>query len=122
MKVVVRQKHRNHVLLLLRRACSRVESSLSRGDSNKTWDDGYPFGGNYWCDYEEKYPLAEELDGSSIWDAPYVIDENNVDNYPIVPEFTPLIIHIIIYNRNITISHSLSQKKVNQISLLITYP
>ena len=108
MKVVVRQKHRNHVLLLLRRACSRVESSLSRGDSNKTWDDGYPFGGNYWCDYEEKYPLAEELDGSSIWDAPYVIDENNVDNYPIVPEFTPLIIlslFIIATLLSVTLSH-----------------
>jgi len=51
------------------------------------WDDGYPSGGNYWSDYEERYPNATELDGSGIWDTPYVIDEGNQDNYPIVPEF-----------------------------------
>jgi nitrous oxidase accessory protein len=60
--------------------------------SKSTWDDGYPSGGNYWSDYEEKYPDAEEIDGSGIWDTPYVIDENNQDNYPIVPEFPSLII------------------------------
>jgi parallel beta-helix repeat protein len=51
------------------------------------WDDGYPSGGNYWGDYEARYPNATELDGSGIWDTPYVIDEGNQDNYPIVPEF-----------------------------------
>ena len=48
------------------------------------WDDGYPSGGNYWSDYEEMYPEAEELDGSGIWDIPYLIDENNQDNYPLM--------------------------------------
>jgi len=56
------------------------------------WDDGYPSGGNYWSDYEERYPNATEIDGTGIWDTPYVIDENNEDNYPIVPEFPSLII------------------------------
>jgi len=50
------------------------------------WDDGAGKG-NYWSDYEEKYPNATELDDSGIWDTPYVIDENNQDNYPIVAEF-----------------------------------
>ncbi len=46
------------------------------------WDNGEK--GNYWSDYEDKYPNAKELDGSGIWDTPYVIDENNQDNYPLV--------------------------------------
>jgi parallel beta-helix repeat protein len=52
-----------------------------------TWDNGYPSGGNYWSDYEDRYPDAKEIDESGIWDTPYVIDENNRDNYPMVPEF-----------------------------------
>jgi parallel beta-helix repeat protein len=38
--------------------------------------------GNFWSDYETKYPEAEEVDQSGIWNTPYVIDENNADNYP----------------------------------------
>jgi parallel beta-helix repeat protein len=53
------------------------------------WDDGAGEG-NYWSDYEERYPNATEIDG--IWDTPYVIDENNQDNYPIVPEFPSFLI------------------------------
>ena len=53
------------------------------------WDDGYPSGGNYWSDYKEEYPGAEELDGSGIWDTPYVIDEDNQDNFPLMEPLTP---------------------------------
>ena len=53
-------------------------------DSINVWDDGYPSGGNYWSDYEQKYPNAKELNGSGIWDAPYVIDERNQDRYPLM--------------------------------------
>jgi len=60
------------------------------------WDDGYPSGGNYWSDYEERYPDAEEIDGSGIWNTPYVINENNQDNYPIVPEFSTLTSMLLI--------------------------
>ena len=59
--------------------------------SINTWDDGAGKG-NYWSDYEYKYPDAEELDGTGIWDTPYIIDENNKDNYSIVPEFSSIII------------------------------
>jgi len=38
--------------------------------------------GNYWDDYKEKYPDAEEIDGTGIWDTPYSIDSDN-DNYPL---------------------------------------
>jgi len=51
------------------------------------WDNGYPSGGNYWSDYEERYPNATEIDGSGIWDTPYVMgDANNTDNYPLVSQ------------------------------------
>jgi len=55
------------------------------------WDDGVSEG-NYWSDYEDMYPDAEEIDWTSIWDTPYVIDENNQDNYPLVPEFSSFLI------------------------------
>jgi parallel beta-helix repeat protein len=57
-----------------------------------TWDKGYPTGGNYWSDYEDKYPNATEIDESGIWDTPYVIDELNQDNYPIIPESPSFVI------------------------------
>jgi len=53
------------------------------------WDDGYPSGGNYWSDYEERYPDAQELAGSGIWDTQYAIDENNQDNYPLMNPWSP---------------------------------
>ena len=55
------------------------------------WDDGYPSGGNYWSDYEDRYPDATEIDDSGIWDTPYVIDESNQDDYPLMePWILPL--------------------------------
>jgi parallel beta-helix repeat protein len=64
------------------------------------WDDGYPSGGNYWSDFEERYPDVgddysgpnqDQPGGDGFWDHPYEIAENNQDNYPIVPEFSLLI-------------------------------
>jgi len=53
------------------------------------WDDGYPSGGNYWSDYQERYPDAQELDDSGIWGTPYEIDENNQDKYPLMEPWSP---------------------------------
>ena len=63
---------------------------IGGGHPVNVWDNGSE--GNYWDDYLEKYPNATEIDGTGIWDTPYVIDENNQDNYPIVPEFPSLLI------------------------------
>jgi len=57
--------------------------------SMNTWDNGYPSGGNHWSDYESRYPDAEELDGSGIWNMPYIIDERNQDNYPLMEPWSP---------------------------------
>ncbi len=52
------------------------------------WDDGYPSGGNYWSDYsgvDVRSGPGQDLPGSDgIGDTPYVIDENNQDNYPLI--------------------------------------
>jgi len=52
------------------------------------WDDGYPSGGNYWSNYTgvDLYsgPNQDYLGGDSIGDAPYVIDSNNTDRYPLM--------------------------------------
>ena len=45
------------------------------------WDNGTV--GNYWSDYQSKYPSAAEIDSSGIGNTPYVIDENNIDHYPL---------------------------------------
>ena len=57
-------------------------NSVSSSDSTNTFDNGQE--GNYWSDYEERHPGAEELDASGIWNTPYVIDESNQDNYPFI--------------------------------------
>jgi parallel beta-helix repeat protein len=55
-------------------------------DSTNVWDDGDE--GNYWSDYEERYPNATEIDNSGIWNTPYAIDEDNQDNHPLMGMFS----------------------------------
>ena len=43
--------------------------------------------GNYWSDYQSRYPNAVEVDSSGIEDTPYVIDANNTDSYPLVAAY-----------------------------------
>jgi len=67
------------------------------GVSINVWDNGIE--GNYWSDYDDRYPRATELDGSGMWDTPYVVDGNNRDNYPLIPEFptwTPILLVLIL--------------------------
>ncbi len=51
-------------------------------NQNNRWDDGYE--GNYWGDYEEKYPDA--TNNGVIWDTPYeIMDDSRIfDRYPLV--------------------------------------
>ena len=52
------------------------------------WDNGYPYGGNYWSDYkgvdEKSGPNQDKPGSDGIGDTPYIIDSNNVDNYPLM--------------------------------------
>jgi parallel beta-helix repeat protein len=62
-------------------------------ESHNIWDDGYPSGGNYWSDYcgvdEYSGPYQNETGSDGIGDTPYVIDENNQDNYPLMQPWPP---------------------------------
>ena len=55
------------------------------------WDDGYPSGGNYWSDYTDvdnyRGQYQNETGSDGIGDAPYIIDGNNTDNYPLMGMF-----------------------------------
>ncbi|KXH69713.1 MAG: hypothetical protein AM326_05060 [Candidatus Thorarchaeota archaeon SMTZ-45] len=50
--------------------------------SINTWDNGYPSGGNYWCNYN-----GTDSDYNGIGDNWYEIDENNTDHYPLMGMF-----------------------------------
>jgi len=64
------------------------QAYIETGGYPNTWDDGYPFGGNYWSDYTgtDCYsgPYQNETGHDSIGDTPYVIDANNTDRYPLI--------------------------------------
>ena len=62
-------------------------------DSQNHWDNGVE--GNYWGDYADRYPDALEMEESGIWDTPYLIDKDNQDNYPIIPEFPVFLILLL---------------------------
>jgi parallel beta-helix repeat protein len=57
-------------------------------DSTNVWDDAYPVAGNYWSDYngQDLYtgPFQNETGGDGIGDTPYVLDQYNIDNYPLI--------------------------------------
>lgn len=91
-------------------------------NSANSWNGSYSSGGNYWSDYtdvdEKKGPNQDELGSDGIWDHPYVIDKNNVDYYPKIPEFSfPIILItfmiatllvVIAYKRKQTMRERLS--------------
>jgi parallel beta-helix repeat protein len=72
-------------LVLVRNDFVDNREPVSILDVTAAWDNGKE--GNYWSDYHEKYPNATESGG--IWNTPYVIDENNQDNYPLTNRVTP---------------------------------
>jgi len=77
---------------------------------DNTWDDGYPSGGNYWSDYNgsDFYggPHQNETGYDWIGDSPYVIGEDNQDNYPLMDLFVPEKDEIRIAYRNLLLKHS----------------
>jgi parallel beta-helix repeat protein len=83
--------------------------------SNNTWDDGYPSGGNYWkyyADFDLKSGSGQDQPGSDgIGDAPYIIDANNTDRFPLsapISEFDAGTWNGIAYNVDIVSNSTLS--------------
>jgi parallel beta-helix repeat protein len=61
------------------------------GSGYNFWDDGYPSGGNYWSDHIGTDichgPYQNETGCDGIGDLPYVIDANNIDDYPLMKPY-----------------------------------
>jgi len=61
-------------------------------ESTNIWDNSYPCGGNYWNNYagvdEKSGPNQDQLGNDGIGDTSYDIDENNMDNYPLLGMFS----------------------------------
>ena len=68
--------------------------------SMNAWDNGYPSGGNYWSDYVGvdlcSGPQQNEPGSDGIGDAPYVIDANNTDNYPLMNPYSSNSLCVVI--------------------------
>ncbi len=42
--------------------------------------------GNYWSDYQTRYPNATKTENATVWDTPFYINENNIDHYPLTSQ------------------------------------
>jgi parallel beta-helix repeat protein len=65
---------------------NRVNQSLQisipwPADPN-VWDDGTE--GNYWSDYQSRYPNTSEIASTGVGDTPFFINENNIDRFPLM--------------------------------------
>jgi nitrous oxidase accessory protein NosD len=100
-----------------------IPDTWSMGTDIVLWDNGTI--GNYWDDY-----AGLDENGDEIGDTPYIIDENNQDNYPsmnpvdisAIPEFPSWVILpllatmisvILIYRKNMKLSGQMGGSKVN---------
>jgi len=67
---------------------NKIQTYILFSPVNTVWDDGYPSGGNYWSDYTglDLYsgPYQNETGSDGIGDTPYIIDDSNRDNYPLM--------------------------------------
>jgi parallel beta-helix repeat protein len=57
-------------------------------DLPNAWDNGYPSGGNYWSNYVGadtfRGSQQDETGSDGIGDTSYMINENNIDKYPLM--------------------------------------
>jgi nitrous oxidase accessory protein NosD len=100
-----------------------LNSTWSMGTDVVLWDNGSL--GNYWDDYD-----GVDENGDEIGDTPYIIDENNQDNYPLmypvdiskIPEFpswiilpllAAMILVILIYRKSMKLSGQMDGSNVN---------
>jgi parallel beta-helix repeat protein len=74
----------NSVNAFVEHVLSFNPTHVSNGTDMVSWDKGKT--GNYWSDYQSKYPKASEVDSSGIENTPYIIDASNTDYYPLVKQ------------------------------------
>ncbi len=103
--------------------------------SINVWNDGYPFGGNYWSDYNgaDFYsgPYQNETGGDGIGDAPHFINPDNVDRYPLIHPWSPIPVKVfdVVWEdahypvstvSNSSITHFTFNQSLAQISFKLT--
>jgi parallel beta-helix repeat protein len=54
----------------------------SNGTDIVSWDNGSV--GNFWSDFQSRYPNASEAGSSGVWNTPYTIDAKSTDHYPLM--------------------------------------
>ena len=68
-----------------------INNTCTSWESINEWDNGYPSGGNYWSDAEflDEFsgPGQNQPGSDGICDKPYVIDEDNIDHYPLMKPY-----------------------------------
>ncbi len=60
-----------------------VQASFYSGNFQNVWN--YPSEGNFWSDYK-----GIDINRDGTGDTPYVINSNNIDNYPVMSAFTQI--------------------------------
>jgi parallel beta-helix repeat protein len=80
------------------------------------WDDGYPYGGNFWSDYTGEDLFSgqnQDIQGSDyIGDTPHIISPYSTDNYPLIKP-TGLIPPLISLNSPTNNSKLHTDTKIN---------
>jgi len=102
--------YNNHFISNTRQVYDSHMDNSSVASSVNFWDFGYPLGGNYWSDYaglDVKSGSNQSQPGDDgIGDTPYIICENNIDNYPLMPYGSPPAISIVSpENKTYTVNH-----------------
>jgi parallel beta-helix repeat protein len=61
-------------------------------NGNNIWNDSSVEIGNYWSDYKEKYPDVVDNNYDGIWDSPYLISSDSINNikYDQFPSVNPI--------------------------------
>lgn len=71
---------------------NNTQQAQSQSSTNTLWDGNYPFGGNYWNNYARTDSFhgvyQNETGSDGISDAPYTIDTEDKDRYPLMGPIT----------------------------------
>jgi len=77
-------------------------------DSINFWNTDYPEGGNYWEDYNGTDVLSgvfqSTLGADGIGDTPYIIGENDIDNYPFIRPLAIVLLGDVNYDGAVNIN------------------
>jgi len=93
-----------------------INNGAGISQSVNTWDNNYE--GNYWSDYN-----GTDANQDGIGDTPYIIDENNTDNYPLMEMFSDFTVTFEGTNYHVTTicNSTLSNFQFNALQKMISF-